>query len=76
MEAKRDLNFEIGNADHMNLTLKGLFMDVRRGQVDPDTAKSLTLIADKIIKNAVAQTEYKKITKHNKNIPYLDYLQD
>ena len=69
---KRDLNFEVNNSVDLNKVLTGVLMDVRRGQVDHETAKSVTLIADKINKNNVNILEYKKITKHSKTIPFFE----
>jgi hypothetical protein len=59
-----DLNFEVKNAKQLNEMLTGVLMDVRRGNLDHDTVKSITLVADKINKNNVNILEYKKITKH------------
>ncbi len=72
MEAKRDLNFEVKNSIDLNKALTGLLMDMRRGEVDHDTAKSITLIADKINKNNVNVLEYKKLTKHTKDISFFE----
>jgi len=72
METKRDLNFEVETSIDLNKMLTGLLMDMRRRQVDHDTAKSITLIADKINKNNVNVLEYKKLTKHNKEIPFFE----
>ena len=62
METARDLNFEVKTSVDLNKMLTGLLMDVRRGSVDHDTAKSITLVADKINKNNVNALEYKKLT--------------
>jgi hypothetical protein len=72
MEAKRDLNFEVNNAKQLNEMLTGVLMDVRRGNLDHDTAKSITLVADKINKNNVNILEYKKLTKHKKDIEFFE----
>lgn len=71
MEA-RDLNFEVNTANDLNKMLTGALMDVRRGSLDHDTVKSITLIADKINKNNVNVLEYKKLTKHSKDIPFFN----
>jgi hypothetical protein len=70
METKRDLNFEVNNAEQLNKMLTGVLMDVRRGNIDHDTVKSITLVADKINKNNVNVLEYKKLTKHTKDIEF------
>jgi len=72
MKGNRELNFEINNSVDLNKMLTGLLMDLRRGEVDPDTAKGITLIADKINKNNVNILEYKKITKHKKDICFFE----
>lgn len=72
MEAKRDLNFEVKNAKQLNEMLTGVLMDVRRGMLDHDTVKSITLVADKINKNNVNILEYKKITKDKKDIDFFE----
>lgn len=72
METKRDLNFEVKNAKQLNEMLTGVLMDVRRGNIDHDTVKSITLVADKINKNNVNILEYKKITKHKKDIDFFE----
>jgi len=72
MEAKRDLNFEVKNAKQLNEMLTGVLMDVRRGNIDHETVKSITLVADKINKNNVNMLEYKKLTKHKKDINFLE----
>jgi hypothetical protein len=70
MEQKRDLSFEVENTDQLNRMLTGLLMDLRRGSVDFNVAKGITLIADKINKNNVNQIEYKKITKHSRSLKF------
>ena len=72
MEAKRDLNFEVNSAKQLNEMLTGVLMDVRRGNIDHDTVKSITLVADKINKNNVNILEYKKITKHKKDVDFFE----
>ncbi len=72
MENNRDLNFEVKNNVDLNKMLTGVLMDVRRGNLDLDTAKSITLIADKINKNNVNSIEYKKVSKHDKPIEFFE----
>ena len=71
MEA-RNLNFEVNNSKELNKMLLGVIMDVRRGNVDHDTAKSITLVADKINKNNVNILDYKRITKHKSDIEFFE----
>lgn len=70
MEAKRDLNFEVKTSVDLNKMLTGLLMDLRRGEVDHETAKSITLVADKINKNNVNSIEYKRLTKHQQELGF------
>jgi hypothetical protein len=72
MENNRDLSFEVNNANELNKMLTGVLMQVRRGELNHDTVKSITLVADKINKNNVNQLEYKKICKHDKEIAFLE----
>jgi hypothetical protein len=72
METKRDLNFEINNSSELNKMLTGVLMQVRRGEIDHDTVKSITLVTDKINKNNVNQLEYKKITKHKDDLSFFE----
>jgi hypothetical protein len=72
MEAERDLSFEINTAVDLNKMLTGAIMDVRRGNLDPDTVKSITLIADKINKNNVNVLQYKSLTKHKNPIEFFE----
>ena len=68
----RNLDFEVTNAIELNKMLTGVLMDVRRGNLDHETAKSITLVADKINKNNVNILEYKKLTKHKKDIDFFE----
>jgi len=72
METKRDLNFEVSNAKQLNEMLTGVLMDCRRGIIDHDTVKSITLVADKINKNNVNILEYKKITKNKTDVEFFE----
>jgi len=72
MKSKRDLNFEVKNSKQLNEMLTGVLMDVRRGNLDHDTVKSITLVADKINKNNVNQLEYKKLTKHPNDLDFFE----
>lgn len=69
---KRNLNFEINNSNELTKVLTGLLMDVRRGDVEHDTVKSITLIADKINKNNINAIEYKRLTKHERPIEFFN----
>lgn len=69
---ERDLNFEIETHEELNKMLTGALMDVRRGTMKPEMAKSITLIADKLNKNISNANEYKKISKHTNSIKFFD----
>lgn len=68
----RNLNFEVKNSKELNAMLTGALMDIRRGTLDHDTAKSITLIADKINKNNVNAIQYKSITKHKQDLEFFE----
>ena len=70
MKEERNLDFEVNTSDQLNKMLTGVLMDVRRGNLDHDIVKSITLVADKINKNNVNQLEYKKITKHKEELDF------
>lgn len=72
METKRQLNFEVKTSLDLNKMLTGLLMDLRRGECDHETAKSITLIADKINKNNVNALEYKKLTKSKVHLSFFE----
>lgn len=72
METKRDLNFEVKTSVDLNKMLTGLLMDVRRGIVDHETAKSITLIADKVNKNNVNAIQYKNLSKHDRSLSFFE----
>ena len=72
METKRDLQFEVKTSIDLNKMLTGLLMDLRRGEIDHETAKSITLVADKINKNNVNAIEYKRLTQHTKTLMFFD----
>lgn len=69
----RNLDFEVKSAADLNKMLTGVLMDVRRGNIDTDMAKAITLVADKINRNNVNILDYKKLTKHKKD---LDFFED
>lgn len=72
METKRDLKFEVKRSIDLNKMLTGLLMDLRRGEIDHETAKSITLVADKINKNNVNAIEYKRLTQHTRTLTFFD----
>jgi hypothetical protein len=71
MEA-RDLNFEVKNAKDLNAMLTGVLMDARRGLIEHEQVKSITLVADKINKNNVNILQYKSLTKHKQEIKFFE----
>lgn len=72
MEKERDLNFEINTSVDLTKMLTGALMDVRRGNLDHERVRSITLIADKINKNNVNAIEYKKLSKHKNPIEFFE----
>ena len=69
---ERNFNFEVNNVEDLNKMLTGVLMDVRRGNLDHETVKSITLIADKINKNNVNSILYKKVAGHNKDLAFFE----
>jgi len=69
---ERKLNFAVNNSVDLNNMLTGVLMDVRRGNLDHEMVKSITLVADKINKNNVNVLEYKKLCKHKKDIEFFE----
>jgi hypothetical protein len=72
MENKRDFNFDVKTSADLNKMLTGLLMDLRRGAVDHETAKSITLVADKINKNNVNAIDYKRLTNHQRDLQFFE----
>lgn len=72
MNVERDLSFEINTAVDLNKMLTGAIMDVRRGNLDQEMVKSITLIADKINKNNVNILQYKALSKHKNPIDFFE----
>jgi len=69
---QRDLSFEVKTSIDLNKMLTGALMDARRGIIDSVTVKNITLIADKINKNNVNDIEYKRLSKHDRDLPFFD----
>lgn len=68
----RELNFEVTSANELNKMLTGVLMDVRRGEIDHETAKGISLVADKINKNNTNMLEYEKLTKKRRDIEFFE----
>lgn len=69
-EVERKFDFEVNNSKELNKMLTGVLMDVRRGSIDHESVKSITLIADKINKNNSNAIDYKRISKHKNDIEF------
>lgn len=67
-----DLSFEVKTSTDLNEMLTGALMDARRGIIDADVVKSITLIADEINKNNVNAIEYKRLSKHKKELSFFE----
>lgn len=72
MTTERNLDFEVETSIDLNKMLTGALMDVRRGIIDHETAKSITLIADKINKNNVNAIEYARLTKNKSELSFFE----
>lgn len=68
----RELNFEVTSAKELNKMLTGVLMDIRRGEIDHETAKGISLVADKINKNNVNMLEYERLTKKRRDIEFFE----
>lgn len=68
----RDLNFEVTSANDLNKMLTGVLMDIRRGEIDHETAKGISLVADKINKNNTNMLEYERLTKKRRDIEFFE----
>ena len=68
----RNLDFEVKDSSELNKMLTGVLMDVRRGNLDHETVKSITLVVDKINKNNVNAIEYKKVSKHKNDLEFFE----
>lgn len=65
-------NLQINNAVDLNKILTGVILELKRGNVTHEYAKSVSLIADKINKNNVNQLQYKQITKTDSPIDFFE----
>ena len=70
METNENLKLE--NAVDLNKILTGIILELKRGNVSHEYAKSVSLLADKINKNNVNQLQYKSITKHSNPIIFFE----
>ena len=65
-------NIKLDNAVDLNKLLTGVILELKRGNVSHDYAKSVSLLADKINKNNVNQLQYKSISKHDNKIDFFE----
>lgn len=65
-------NLEIKNHVDLNKLLTGVLLELKRGNVTHEYAKSVTLVADKINKNNVNAIQYKNITGHKNAIDFFE----
>jgi hypothetical protein len=73
MNMERDLTkIKADSSENLTKMLTGALLDVRRGEMSFEMAKGITLIADKINKNNFNALEYKKITRHTKEIEFFN----
>ena len=71
MQTKRNLkSLKIDNSADLTRILTGTLLDIRRGEISPEIAKNMVNVADKINKNNANAINYKKISKHNKEINF------
>ena len=65
-------NLKINNAVDLNKILTGVLLELKRGNVTHEYAKSVSVIADKINKNNVNQLQYKIVAKHEHPIDFFE----
>ena len=66
------LELKLETAVDLNKILTGVILELKRGNVTHEYAKSVSLIADKINKNNVNQLQYKSLTKHKNEIEFFE----
>jgi hypothetical protein len=71
-EVERDLSFEIASSSDLTKMLTGVLMDVRRGLIPYEMAKSITIVADKLNRNNINAITYKNITKSKSTIEFFE----
>jgi|GEM_PF-4125053 len=57
---KPEPTYEVKNANDLNKFLAGVMKDIRRGDITPEMADSITKAADKINKNNIANILHNK----------------
>ena len=65
-------NYEVQNSTQLNKFLAGVLRDLRTGKINPDEARGISLVADKINKNNVNVLEYKKLTKNQDSVEFFE----
>jgi len=63
---------KLEKAKELNDFLAKALKDIRSGKLNHDTAKSITLIADKINKNNVNTLNYKRQTNHSRPLEFFE----
>ena len=65
-------NKKVENSTDLNTFLAQTLSEIKAGNIDLNTAKSIALVADKINKNNVNSIQYKKITSHRNKLDFFE----
>jgi hypothetical protein len=65
-------NKKVEKSTDLNTFLAAALSEIKEGNMDLNTAKSIALVADKINKNNLNAIQYKKITSHRKKLDFFE----
>ena len=60
------------NSKELNKILTRTLKDIRKGNINLDSAKTIALVADKINKNNLNAIQYKKVTSHKTDLIFFE----
>ena len=60
------------NSKELNKILTKTLKDIRKGNINLDSAKTIALVADKINKNNLNAIQYKKVTSHKTDLTFFE----
>jgi hypothetical protein len=67
---ENEKSIQIKNTVDLNKMLTGVLMQLKRGEVSHEYAKSVSLVADKINKNNSNAIQYKSVCKHKEEVDF------
>ena len=65
-------NSKVKNSSELNTILAQTLADIKQGNIDLNSAKTIALVADKINKNNLNAIQYKKTTSHKKALDFFE----